>query len=195
MLEGHGRKITLTHRELVARADRWLRGTMRCYPVFCESTSCAEAPDVIGWRSQGSVVVECKVSIEDLRRERAKYIRYQNPVHGGLLRPRKRIKHFQDKGYIEVEVRRMGTQRFILCPQGIISPEVLERYAPGHGLLYLDGRRVRTIVVAPMRDNPNYESEIRLLRLHFGRGGLGAIKLQPVLFEKQPQEANLKLEI
>ena len=158
-----------THRQLVCFAARWLRGTRRCRPVICESNSCAEAPDAIGWRPRGSVVVECKTSLADLRREKGKYIRMKSPNGDCELRPNNgwTIKALEAKGFVRTEGPKMGTQRFVLCPARVLTPEDMSRYLPDHGLLYVQGKQVKVVIDAPQRDSPNYASEIRLLRLHW----------------------------
>lgn len=192
-MTGCGRKIGPSHKELVAMASRWLRGTMRCHPVFRESTSCEEAPDAIGWRSKGSIVVECKTSIEDFLRDKAKYRRYKDPVHGWCFKPRGRIRAFKEKGYIPVEVPRMGTQRFIFCAAGVVSPELLARHASDHGLLYVKGRTVKVVIPAPVREAPSYESEIRMLRLHaLYQQPTTLVEMQPQLFEPRAEQMELE---
>ena len=57
----------MNHEELVQSAARWLVSAKQCDPVFCEkgSSKSNEMPDVIGWTSGGSILVECKVSRND----------------------------------------------------------------------------------------------------------------------------------
>lgn len=74
---------TLTHKELVKMAKNWLFIAKQCNPVFAEkgSSKTSEMPDVIGWSSQGSMVVECKVSLTDFRSDAKKAFR-RNPDIG-----------------------------------------------------------------------------------------------------------------
>ncbi|KKL27284.1 hypothetical protein LCGC14_2386720, partial [marine sediment metagenome] len=57
----------MSHDELVKLAKQWLLSARQCNPVFSEkgSAKSGEMPDVIGWSSAGSFVVECKISKAD----------------------------------------------------------------------------------------------------------------------------------
>ncbi len=59
----------MTHGELVERAGRWLKNTMKMNPVFteCGSMMISEFPDAIGFGPHESILVECKISINDFR--------------------------------------------------------------------------------------------------------------------------------
>lgn len=137
------------HAELVALGAKWLRTQCRCSTVLSELrafTPTGECPDVVGWRSDYSILVECKTSRGDFKADRKKPFR-QNPSKG------------------------IGAFRFYLCPPGIIQPEDL----PDHwGLLIAQGRRTR-MVVGPtgniwestinqaFRHQRNEEAEIAML--------------------------------
>lgn len=115
------RREPTLHDELVKRAGRWLRGTCGCSAVLTEIkafTESGESPDAVGWRSNYSVLVECKASRSDFLADRKKPFRV-HPARG------------------------IGTFRFFLCPPGIILPEDLPG---GWGLLYVEPRKVRRIV-------------------------------------------------
>jgi hypothetical protein len=111
----------MTHQDLVRRAERWLRGTMRCSVVIAERVSYAnEVPDAIGWTSKGSILVECKTSRSDFFADGKKFFR-QNPEYG------------------------MGDFRFYMVPRGLINAdEVPERW----GLLEARPKQVRVILDA-----------------------------------------------
>ena len=68
---------TATHAELVKRAARWLRGTMRCGVVLTEVSGGHEQPDVIGWLRGGrlSILVEVKTNRADFLRDHRKWHR------------------------------------------------------------------------------------------------------------------------
>lgn len=58
------------HSILCTLAARWLRNSVGCPVVLRELKSAAEqTPDVIGWRSGVSILVECKTSRADFRRD------------------------------------------------------------------------------------------------------------------------------
>ena len=75
LMDGRDRIAGPSHEQLVERAGRWLRGTMRCNVVLLEPGygSVGEIPDAIGWTSDGvSIVVECKASRSDFLADRNK---------------------------------------------------------------------------------------------------------------------------
>jgi len=74
----------MTHKELVKKAKFWLQSAKRCNPVFTEkgSPKAKEFPDAIGWTSGGCFIVECKISLSDLRADSKKECR--NESHNGF---------------------------------------------------------------------------------------------------------------
>ncbi len=105
------------HDELVARACQWLKGTCGCSAVLGELkafTGSGETPDAIGWRSEYSILIECKTSRSDFFVDLKKPFRKDPPMG-------------------------VGTYRFYLCPPGIIHPEDLPE---GWGLLYAEENRI-----------------------------------------------------
>lgn len=108
------------HAELVSRASRWLKNSCGCSAVLSEIrafTSSGECPDAIGWRSNYSILVECKTSRSDFLADKKKHFK-SDPQRG------------------------VGTYRFYLCMPGIIKPEDLPE---GWGLLYAEPRRITRI--------------------------------------------------
>lgn len=73
----------LTHSELVKIAERWLRREKKCGVVLTEfANAYPETPDALGWDRGGqSHMVECKVSVEDIKADARKVYR-QNPANG-----------------------------------------------------------------------------------------------------------------
>lgn len=87
----------MTHKELTDRASRWLKNTMHCSVIFKDLHSYAsERPDVLGWRLNFSILVECKTSSSDFYHDRQKRRR---PSFG------------------------MGNYRYYLCASNLIKPE------------------------------------------------------------------------
>jgi len=78
----------MNHTELVTRAGKWLRNTKRLPCVLCEvGTASYECPDVIGFTTSGfSVLVECKVSLEDFKRDAKKPFRHDSALGMGYER-------------------------------------------------------------------------------------------------------------
>src|SRR5690348_2379200 len=135
-----------THGELVSKAKAWLRSHKRCNPVFTGHASCCEVPDAIGWSARGSVLIECKVSISDLRADGKKYLAWRDPATGYVMRRRGySAKSLMAAGYIRQRLARMGDERWIMCPAGIITEDAVAKHAPGHGLLWLKGTRVQIV--------------------------------------------------
>lgn len=132
----------MTHSDLIERAKAFLRG-QGCNPVYAGNAGCAEIPDAIGWSHRwsinGSIVVECKVSVEDFLRDKR-------------------------KPYIKLGNGRMGDFRYFLCPKGVLGGELVEKHFSDHGLLYPNGRGCKIVRVAPCRLHPNRKGEIRYLR-------------------------------
>jgi len=86
----------MTHAELVERATRWLRNKGCQVIVTSGNVCCLELPDAIGWNGSGySILVECKISRSDFRRDLKKWFR--DPSAKGI-----------------------GSDRFYLAPEGII---------------------------------------------------------------------------
>ena len=73
----------LTHTILVDKAKEWLSVSKSCNPVFTErgSAKSNEMPDALGWSSDGSFLVEVKISKADFLADAKKPFR-QNPETG-----------------------------------------------------------------------------------------------------------------
>lgn len=113
----------MTHDDLIAVAERWLRGAQRCGVVLVEASGGHEIPDAIGWRMGGrmSVLVECKASRADFLRDGDKWHR-----RAGLG---------------------VGQRRYYMAPAGMIRPEELP---PGWGLVEVSpSGRARVVVRLP----------------------------------------------
>ena len=107
----------ITHKELVVAAESWLnkRGVYLTFAELC--TSNIENPDVIGFHSGDSVMIECKASRADFLSDKRKWFR-QRPEQG------------------------MGDYRIYFCSPGIIKVEDLPE---GWALVYWDGKRAKNI--------------------------------------------------
>lgn len=116
-----GEGARMTHVDLVERAERWLY-SVGCGVVLTELVTYASGiPDAIGFRSDCSILVECKTSRSDFFADRKK------PHHG------------PDVG--------MGNWRFYLTPEGLIKPEELPQQ---WGLLYAGAKgRVQRVSGCP----------------------------------------------
>jgi hypothetical protein len=118
----------MTHDELVARAERWLRNTMKCGVVLTEFHSWArEIPDAFGLATGNgyclnSYLVECKVSIDDF---------YSDSKKPGRKRG-----------------RGIGRFRYYMTPPGLLDIERVKRNRPRWGLLECKPRTVRIVLKA-----------------------------------------------
>jgi hypothetical protein len=111
---------TMDHNELVERAGKWLK-SFGCSVVFCElvaATKHGEIPDAIGWKSGGSILIECKVHRSDFLADQKKVFR-QLPHLG------------------------MGVFRLYMCPEGLIQPDEVPE---GWGLLWIRGKKVTRVI-------------------------------------------------
>lgn len=139
----------MTHPELVAIAERWLR--RRCGVVVTEySTGDSEIPDALGFSSIArSTLIECKASRSDFLADQKK-------------------RHRNGRG--------LGRYRYYLVPDDMIQKHEVPE---GWGLLYTNGRRVRTIVGARLRpesQDKDYAVMYSLLRRMELRGLLRQAK-------------------
>jgi len=111
----------LKHNELVKRAVKWLYSQGCGYAVGerVAVTSTGEIPDAIGFRSNCSILIECKTSKSDFKADRKKDFRFDNPHLG------------------------MGNFRFYLCEKDVISPLEVPN---GWGLLYTKGEKIIKVI-------------------------------------------------
>lgn len=140
----------MSHGELVARAERWLRNSAVAWSesgwkrkIKCTVTAtelqCAtsETPDAIGWSCGGyvSIVIECKTSRSDFLRDAKKHFR-----------------RYPDSG--------MGLYRYYMACPGLISADELpERW----GLLETSGSVVRVKWTAAPQQEHNLRAEMAAL--------------------------------
>lgn len=99
----------MTHSDLVLAAASWLKA-QRCAVVITDMvTAGGETPDAIGFTSWNSILVECKASRADFRRDAEKACRRRG---GG-----------------------MGCERFYMAPEGMLKPEEIPE---GWGLIEIN---------------------------------------------------------
>ena len=138
----------MTHDDLVDRAARWLLNSFgsKLVIVNAKPWSCREHPDAIGWNQAGeSVVVECKVSLEDFRAERNKPWR----THGAGL----------------------GFKRFYMIPESLWQSDRPRLFVPqGTGLLIVGSRYVTIFQQAEGRQLRDWAEEICLLVSRISNG-------------------------
>ena len=123
------------HADLILAAAKWLRISQRCAVVITDMvTAGGETPDAIGFTSWHSIMIECKASRSDFRRDADKACRRRG---GG-----------------------MGNERYFLAPADMLKPEEMPE---GWGLLEMEeGGKVRMRKNATSRSVEG-RSEITLL--------------------------------
>ena len=125
-----------THKQLVQRMAKWLKGKHQSSIVMVEFvTSAQEVPDVLAMQSGAhSVLVECKASRSDFLSDKKKFFRRQ-AEYG------------------------MGDKRYYAAPIGMIKSAELPE---GWGLLEVDTYRVRE-TVEPKHQEANKRRECLML--------------------------------
>jgi len=131
----------MNHAELCESACKWLK-RIGCRAIISEMSSAAqEEPDAIGWKNGISILVECKTSLSDFRRDQYKFWR-RSPKYG------------------------MGDWRFYMCEPEVIKKEHITN---DWGLVYVEGKRFKKIICPKgnVWGKPPYKSnngsEIKLL--------------------------------
>jgi hypothetical protein len=106
----------MTHAELVEAARAWL--VRQGYTiVITELATQGEEPDAIGFAGRASALVECKVSLNDLRADP--------------------LKPFRQEG------RGVGQRRYLCVPSGLVKLEDLPETYAKWGFLEWSGKRMR----------------------------------------------------
>jgi hypothetical protein len=115
-----------THDDLVKMAERWLKTTRGCGVVVTELvTHTEEIPDALGFRSNHSILVECKTSHADFIADQKKHFRH-SPKH-------------------------LGNLRYYLAPEGVIK---VEEVSDGWGLLMITPRGMHIVKDSQADMNP-----------------------------------------
>ena len=130
------KKKGLTHADLVTKGIKWLRsqgGKQWSAPLaFGEIVAVGnEIPDVIGFSSNGSTLIECKTSKSDFKRDKKKMFR-------------------------SVPQMGMGKYRFYMCPTGLIEKNELP---DNWGLIYVSEKGVAKLIVKPKSQYCNLKAE------------------------------------
>ena len=146
-----------THDDLIKAGERWLKKSNGARIVLSELRAAkrqGEIPDIIGFKSGFSILIECKTSRSDFLADKKK--------------------HFRINPYIA-----MGNYRLFLCPDDLIKPEELP---DGWGLLYYSPDRKNLKRVVCWKGNiigysgglkcfdANYRSEVAMLVSFIARG-------------------------
>jgi len=91
--------MPITHSELVEIGYEWLLRYVKCGFALKElSTYAPETPDVVGWKNNDSILIECKTSRADFHADRKKFFR-------------------------ENEYMGVGNYRFYLTPEGLLKAD------------------------------------------------------------------------
>lgn len=121
----------ITHRELCELASKWLKKECRCTISIHEPKGISENPDAIGWRyswgnasNEGSILIECKTSRADFKKD------------------------FQKTFRIEPE-KGIGNWRYYMCPTDVIK---LEEIPEKWGLIYVNEKRKLKVIRHPYKE-------------------------------------------
>lgn len=109
--------VGMDHKELVNRAERWLKNSFHCRVVLAELvayTRSLETPDAIGWVNNKAILVECKMSRADFYADQKKPARSPNMLA-------------------------LGDWRFYLTPRDLLKPNEIPT---GWGLYEIHGKRI-----------------------------------------------------
>lgn len=121
----------MSHQELVLIAYNWVLKNTSCGVAFKEFHSAAsEIPDVLGFGLWESVLIECKVSREDFKKD--------------FKKPHRLI----GKG--------MGSYRFYMCPTGLIK---IEELPSKWGLIYVNEKGRAKCVFNPIKQPKHFIME------------------------------------
>lgn len=158
-------KSKFTHQELVEIGERWLRkpfmntawyGHSACSLVLTEFRAVlnvAQIPDVIGWNSQKCIVIECKTSVADLKRD------------------------FKKKCHLYS--KKLGTQKWFLVPEEIKEKAGKVLYKQSCvGMLFVNSSKkvcVGTLPSAPIV-NLERDGEVQMLVSILRRSGIKGYK-------------------
>jgi hypothetical protein len=101
-----------SHKELVILSSNWVNRVLK-FPIVCSELKCngsREIPDVLAFRSNSSLIIECKTSLSDFRKD------FSKPERNGS-----RIG--------------VGNYRLYCAPVGLIT---IDRIPESWGLLEID---------------------------------------------------------
>jgi hypothetical protein len=158
----------MTHDELIEIGRKWLLKPWLhsvCSVVITDlTTGATETPDVLGWNSHQSILVECKCSRSDFKADSKKYFR-QIPSEG------------------------VGRFRYYLAPKDMIKPHEVPG---GWGLIEVDNKRGVRVEKSSDMFAANERNEIAILlsllrRLQVDPGNHVAIKAYRIMSKKEPR--------
>ena len=129
-------KKNFLHKDLVEKGKKWLKSQNGKYwysPIVFSELVCIgiEIPDVIGFSSGSSTIIECKTSRSDFLKDKKKISR-------------------------NVSYLGMGVYRFYMCPENLIKEtELPDKW----GLIYISENKRAKIIVKPKSQSCNYQAE------------------------------------
>ena len=125
------------HKKLVKRAVGWLKNNQRCTIVINElsSSHVTERPDAIGFKGGMSILIECKCSRADFRRDSKKHFR-QELIYG------------------------MGNTKYYMAPVRMIN---INELPPAWGLLEVYDSQIRIKHKGEFFEEVNKTGEVALL--------------------------------
>jgi hypothetical protein len=153
-----GRAGQVSHAHLVKMAERWLRA--RCPVVITEMSSGGGAePDALGWRTRGSILIECKASRSDLRADAEKPHRRRADQLGP-----------GERGC------GMGNLRYLLAPPEVVRGFEDPLVPKGWGVLIASSERSVRTLVTPEEHQCDWDAERILLISCLRRLGIESLQ-------------------
>lgn len=122
-------KNKITHAELIEYGRRWLYRRNCGYVAAEECGLALEQPDLLGFRSGFTIMIEVKISRRDFKRDALKFFR-THPRQG------------------------VGNYRYYLCPEGVIKPSDIPSQ---WGLIHLRGKRLHIVSGPKTFQKSHYE--------------------------------------
>ena len=143
---------TLNHKQLVDIGYKYLSTKLRIKIIATEFVTAArETPDIIGWKDGMSILIECKTSLSDFKRDKKKY---------GARTGNK-----------------MGNARFYLCPRSLASTIIDKDLLPqGWGLISV-GKKLNPSVIIEATYTSNIDITSERIMLTSALRRVGAAKL------------------
>lgn len=125
----------MTHDDLIQRGAKWLKNNptsaLRMPIILTEFHSYAsEIPDVIGFSHYKSIVIECKISLQDFKSD--------------LKKPHRQL------------LNKLGKLRYYLCPENIIPIDLVPEE---WGLLYCTENRIKIVKEATWQNGLEIRNE------------------------------------
>lgn len=155
------------HQAIISACAKWAANAGRCYLVCTDLVSaCGETPDVMGWNSCGSIMIEVKASRSDFLADSKKP--HRHPARSNLC---------------------LGNYRYYASPKGLIKVEELPEL---WGLLEFDGSKLMLVKKAEAsKCSSEYEKRylLSLIRRIPNIGDVPGVKCRVYTIKREDRSA------